>query len=80
MDSVLALAGAGNPLLPFLLPLALWKLLDRGPIAGCFVALIALIPIMTGLIQRFSIMAGVDLPRNQAFLNNHQVCFSGLPR
>jgi hypothetical protein len=33
-DSVLALAGAGAVLLPFLLPLALWKLLDRGPVAA----------------------------------------------
>jgi hypothetical protein len=75
-DSVLALAGAGTILLPFLLPLALWKLLDRGPIAGYFIAniaaIVALIPIMSGLIQRFSIMAGVDMPRYQTFLNNCQ--------
>jgi len=75
-DSVLALAGAGTVLLPFLLPLALWRLLDRGPIARYFVinivAILALIPIISGLIQRFSIMAGVDMPRYQAFLNNCQ--------
>jgi hypothetical protein len=75
-DSVLALAGAGTFLLPFLLPLALWKLLDRGPIAAYFVinivALVALIPIMSGLIQRFSIMAGIDIPWYQALLNNYQ--------
>ena len=74
--SVLALAGAGTFLLPFLLPLALWKLLERGPIAGYFViniiAMVALIPIMSGLIQRFSIMAGVDMPWYQTFLNNCQ--------
>jgi hypothetical protein len=75
-DSVLALAGAGTLLLPFLLPLALWRLLDRGPISGYFVtnivALAALIPIMSGLIQRISIQAGIDMPRYQTFLNNYQ--------
>lgn len=74
--SVLALAGAGTFLLPFVLPLALWRLIDRGAIAGYFVAnivaIVALIPIMSGLIQRFSIMAGVDLPRYQTFLNSYQ--------
>jgi hypothetical membrane protein len=74
--SVLALAGAGTFLLPFLLPLALWKLIERGPIASYFianiVAIIALIPVMSGLIQRFSIMAGVDIPWYQSFLNNDQ--------
>ncbi len=75
-DSLLAVAGAGTFLLPFLLPLALRKLLDRGLISGYFVtnivALIALIPITSGLIQRFSIMAGFDMPWYQAFLNNYQ--------
>jgi hypothetical protein len=74
--SVLALAGAGTFLLPFLLPIALWKLLDRGAITGYFVtnvvALVALVPVMSGLIQRFSIMAGIDMPGYQSFLNNYQ--------
>ena len=56
--------------------MALWKLLGRGPIAGYFVtnivAIVALIPIMSGLVQRFSIMAGVDVPWYQTFLNNYQ--------
>ena len=75
-DSVLALAGAGAVLLPFLLPLALWKLLDRGPVPGYFVAnvvaIVALIPIVSGLVQRFSIMAGFNIPWYQTFLNNYQ--------
>jgi hypothetical protein len=75
-DGLLAVAGAGTFLLPFLLPLALWKLLSRGPLAAYFVAnlvaLVALIPIMSGLIQRFSIMAGIQMPWYQAFLNNYQ--------
>jgi hypothetical protein len=37
------------------MPLALWRLLGRGPIAGYFVtnivAIVALIPIMNGLVQ-----------------------------
>lgn len=53
--------------MPFLLPLALWKLIDRGPIAGYVVtnifAIVLMIPIMSRLIQRFSIMAEVDMPR-----------------
>jgi hypothetical protein len=74
--SVLALAGAGPFLLPFLPPLALWKLPERGPIAGYFianiVAIIVLIPVMSGLIQRFSIMTGVDMSWYQTFLNDYQ--------
>jgi hypothetical membrane protein len=73
---VLALAGAGTFLLPFVLPWALWKPLGRAPIARYFliniVAIVALIPVMSGLIQRFSIMAGIDMPWFQTFLNNYQ--------
>ena len=62
--------------LHFLSPAARWRLLDRGLIAGYFVAnvvaLVAVLPIMSGLIQRFSIMAGVDLTGYQTFLNNYQ--------
>jgi hypothetical protein len=75
-ESVLALAGSMTVLLPFLLPLALWKLVRRGPIAAYFVAdiiaILALIPVISGLIQRFAIMARVDMPLYQAFLNNCQ--------
>lgn len=71
-DSVLAAAGAGTFLLPFLLPMALWRLLDRGLIARYFVVniavLVVLIPIMSGLIQRFSIIG----------LSQH-VCISSYP-
>ena len=74
-DSVLALCGAGTFLLPFCLPLALWKLLDRGRAAyfvANIIALVALIPVMSGLAQRFSMMAGIDMPGYQTFLNNYQ--------
>jgi hypothetical membrane protein len=74
-ESVLALCGAGVFLLPFLLPLAIWKLLDRGRVAAYFVtniiALFALFPIMSGLVQRFGIKWGVDMLRYQTLLNNY---------
>lgn len=74
-ESVLALCGAGVFLLPFLLPLAIWKLLDRGPVAAYFVtniiALFALFPIMSGLVQRFGINWGVDMLWYQTLLNNY---------
>jgi hypothetical membrane protein len=74
-EGLLALCGVGTFLLPFLLPLAIWKLLDRGPVAAYFVTniitLVALIPIMSGLLQRFGIMAGVDMPWYQTLLNNY---------
>jgi hypothetical protein len=33
---------------------------------------VALIPIVSGLVQRFSIMAGLNIPWYQTFLNNYQ--------
>ena len=75
-DGVLALCGAGIFLLPFLLPMALWKLLERGPLTIYFftniVVMVALVPIMSGLVQRFGISAGIDMPGFQTFLNNYQ--------
>jgi hypothetical membrane protein len=74
-ESVLALCGVGIFLLPFLLPLAIWKLLDRGAVAAYFVAniiaLFALFPIMSGLVQRFGIKWGVDMLWYQTLLNNY---------
>lgn len=74
-ESVLALCGVGIFLLPFLLPLALWKLLDRGRVAAYFVtniiALFALFPIMSGLVQRLGIKWGVDMLWYQTLLNNY---------
>ena len=75
-DGFLALFGVGTLLLPFLLPASLWRLRDAQPVKLYFIvnviAILALIPFMTGLIQRISIMAGVDLPGFQNFLNNYQ--------
>jgi hypothetical membrane protein len=73
---VLASCGAGIFLLPFLLPLAIWKLLDRGPVAKYFVtnviALAALFPIMSGFVQRSGVLTGVAMVWYQTFLNNYQ--------
>jgi hypothetical membrane protein len=73
---LLALCGFGTFLLPLLLPLAIWKLIGRGRVAAYFVAntiaLVALISIMSGLVQRVGIMAGVDMPWYQTLLNNYQ--------
>jgi hypothetical membrane protein len=75
-QSLLAACGIGVFLLPFVLPLALWKLVRRGPVAAYFianiVALFALFPIMSGLIQRIAIKAGLSMPWYQTFLNNDQ--------
>ncbi|HYE71708.1 MAG TPA: DUF998 domain-containing protein [Blastocatellia bacterium] len=75
-DGILALLGAGLIFLPILLPIALWKLPEARQVKGYFIAnffaLLALIPIMSGLIQRLSIMARIDIPGYQHFLNNCQ--------
>ena len=73
---VLATCGIGVFLLPFVLPLALWKLVRGGRVAAYFIAnlaaLFALFPIMSGMVQRLAISAGVDMPWYQSFLNNDQ--------
>lgn len=75
-SSVLAVLGGFCMSLPFLLPIALWKLPDARAIKIYFVANIAaivcLIPIISGLIQRWSVMAHVEMPRFQCFLNSYQ--------
>lgn len=74
-EGLLALLGIGTFLLPVLLPAALWKLREARPIKAYFIAnliaFIALIPVMSGLIQRLSVMAEVDMPGYQSFLNNY---------
>jgi hypothetical membrane protein len=73
---VLATCGIGIFLLPFVLPLALWKLVRGGRVAAYFVgnlvALFSLFPIMSGMIQRLAISAGLKMQWYQTFLNNDQ--------
>lgn len=75
-EGPLAIVGIGMLLLPVLLPAALWKLPDSRRLKVYFIvnliAFVALIPIMSGLIQRMNIMMGVDIPGYQSFLNNCQ--------
>ena len=75
-DSLLALIGGGTFLLPVLLPSVLWKLHATRSIKVYLVintiVLTALIPIMSGLIQRLSMAAGVEIPGFQVFLNTYQ--------
>jgi hypothetical protein len=63
-------------LLPALLAITLWKQSDARLIKTYLVVtnllFVALIPIMSGLIQRLSIMAGLNILGYQSFLNNYQ--------
>jgi hypothetical protein len=71
----LAICGLGIFLLPFVLPIALWKLLEPGMksyFIGNIIALVPLVLVMSGLVQRFSMMAGIQMPRFQTFLNGYQ--------
>jgi hypothetical protein len=75
-SGVLAVLGGFLLSLPFLLPIALWKLPDARAIkiyfAANIAAIVGLIPIIGGLVQRWSVMAHVEMPRFQNFLNNYQ--------
>jgi hypothetical protein len=75
-QGVLALCGTGVFLLPSVLPLAMWKLVRGGRVAtyfvGNLVALFALFPIMSGMVQRIAISAGLNIQWYQTFLNNDQ--------
>ena len=70
----LAIGGIGGFLLPFLIPAALWKQPgDRWMkvlFAANFVLLLALFPIISGLIQRVLVMTGNEWPAYQEFLNH----------
>ena len=72
---VLSILGAGVLLLPVLTGLMLWRQRGRALVTP-FLALnvlvwLALIPIMSGLVQRVSIMTHIDMPSLQAFSNGY---------
>lgn len=73
---LLSVLGMGLVLLPFLLPITLWRVAGLGTLRRYLVAnlivVVALIPVMTGLVQRWSMMAGIELPGLQSLLNNYQ--------
>lgn len=72
----LALAGGAVFLLPVLLPLALRRVDGARPLRRYLAAnlgvVLLLVPVMGGLVQRWAVGAGVELPAFQAFLNGNQ--------
>ncbi|MEO8619680.1 MAG: DUF998 domain-containing protein [bacterium] len=75
-SGILSVLGMGLFLLPLLLPIAVWRMDNLSTLRRYLVInlmlVIALIPIMGGLVQRWSMMAGVELPKLQSILNNDQ--------
>lgn len=71
----LAVLNIGTILLPLLVPAAVWRWCETHTIKVYFIAniilFIALIPIISGLIQRLSVMAGVELYTYQQLLNQY---------
>ncbi len=74
-QSPLALLNIGTVVLPLLIPAVVWKLCAGRTIRMYFIAniiaFIALLPIMTGLIQILLVMAGVEWPWYQTLLNQY---------
>jgi hypothetical membrane protein len=73
-EGLLAALATGMIILPLLLPIALWKILDKRSVKTYFLvnlgALASLAPIGSGLIQRWSIATGIEIPGYQNFLNH----------
>ena len=74
-EGVLSILGAGVLLLPVITGLMLWRLRGRAWVTPALVLSVlvwlTLIPIMSGLIQRLSVIAQIDMPGFQAFLNGY---------
>ncbi len=75
-SGLLASLGIGILLLPVLLPVALWRLDGAGALRRYLgvnlMVVLLLIPVMSGLVQRWSMMSGVEVPGLQSLLNNYQ--------
>jgi hypothetical protein len=70
-EGALSILGAGLMLLPPLSIAVLWRLGARR-LALCVAALcLAVVPLMTGLVQRLCMQAGLDFAGYQAFLNGY---------
>jgi len=70
-EGVLSILGSGLIFLPLLSIAVLWRLGARA-VALTLVALgLAVIPLMTGLVQRLCMHAGLDFSGYQAFLNGY---------
>ncbi len=70
-EGILSLLGSGFVLLPPLTAAVLWRLGARRDAVLSVVACLVLIPVMTGLVQRVCMQAGVDFSAFQAFLNGY---------
>jgi hypothetical protein len=71
-DGLLAIMGSGLALLPVLTTAVLWRLGARRQATVAIIACAALIPLMTGLVQRTCMWAGINFDGYQSFLNgNH---------
>lgn len=76
-EGVLAALGAGFFFAPLLLLLAAKRLAPQTPalkayLAANLVVIVGLALLMSGLVQRMSIMAGAEMPGLQTFLNENQ--------
>ena len=73
---VVALVASGLFLAPLALTAAVWRLADLRSLRAYLIAnlalMAALVPILSGLIQRLAMHANVQLPRYQEFLNTSQ--------
>ena len=70
-QGVLSILGSGFILLPMLTTAVLWRTGARRTAATAVVCYAALIPLMTGLIQRACIGAGLECAGYQYFLNHY---------
>jgi hypothetical protein len=68
-EGLLSILGSGLMFLPLLSIAVLWRLGARRAALVTAGACLALVPIMTGLIQRICMKAGVDFSGYQTFLN-----------
>jgi hypothetical protein len=68
-EGLLSLLGSGMVMLPPLVTTVLWRLGARSYARFTILLWLALIPILTGLVQRIGMQAGVDLTGYQVFLN-----------
>lgn len=70
-EGLLSILGSGFVLLPVLSTAVLWRMGARRYTVLNAVVCLALIPIMTGLVQRACMRAGIDFAGYQAFLNGY---------
>jgi hypothetical protein len=75
-SGLLSTLGSGILFLPLLLPVAVWRIEAlhnlRRYLVWNLVVVFCLIPIMIGLVQRLSLMAGVQIPGLSSLVNEYQ--------